>query len=186
MDIDIQKDGMNMDMIPSSQQCLSFNQISDVFSRGHDPITHAHSARCPALVRPMFNECCYCHYHCHGQRHRQSERGWWQEPFKSYAIFYVYTCRVTEQRLACSNSAAPHPRMWAVDAKRALMLLRFSGLCVSLSLLLVPKAGNTGNERTRERQSSDTEETKEREARFDTRHAHRKDITDFGAPFEWR
>merc|ERR1712064_238764 len=31
--------------IPLSQQRSSFNQMSDVFSRGRDPITHAHSAR---------------------------------------------------------------------------------------------------------------------------------------------
>ena len=41
----------------------SLYQISDVFSRGDDPITHAHRARCLALVGPIFNECCHCHCH---------------------------------------------------------------------------------------------------------------------------
>ena len=31
--------------VPLSQQRTSFDQISDVFSRGHDPMTHAHRAR---------------------------------------------------------------------------------------------------------------------------------------------
>ena len=30
------------------------------FSRGHDPITWARRARCPARVGSIFNECCHC------------------------------------------------------------------------------------------------------------------------------
>ena len=45
-----------------SQQRPSFNQIS-VFFEGHDSIAHAHRARCPALIGPVFKECCHCHCH---------------------------------------------------------------------------------------------------------------------------
>ena len=44
-------------------QRSSVYQISDVFPMGHDPITHAHRARCPAVARHIFNECCHCHCH---------------------------------------------------------------------------------------------------------------------------
>ena len=44
---------------PLSQQRSSFNQMCDVLSRGYDPISHAHRARCLTLVRPIFGECCH-------------------------------------------------------------------------------------------------------------------------------
>ena len=44
-----------------SQWRSSFNQTSDALSRGRDPITHAHRARCPARVGPILNECFHCH-----------------------------------------------------------------------------------------------------------------------------
>ena len=44
--------------IPLSQQRSTLNQISVAFSRGHDPITLARRARCPAHVGSIFNECC--------------------------------------------------------------------------------------------------------------------------------
>ena len=31
---------------------------------GHDPITHARRARCPAHVGSIFKECCHSHCHC--------------------------------------------------------------------------------------------------------------------------
>ena len=40
-----------------SQQRSTHIQISDVFSRGHDPIDHARRARCLAHVRYIFIEC---------------------------------------------------------------------------------------------------------------------------------
>ena len=50
-----------------SQQRSSLNEVSDVFSSCHDPITHAHRARFFAFVKPILNEC--CHRHCLGQLH---------------------------------------------------------------------------------------------------------------------
>lgn len=44
-----------------SQQRSSFIQIFDVFSRGHDSITHARRASCLAHVGSLFNDSCHCH-----------------------------------------------------------------------------------------------------------------------------
>ena len=42
------------------------------FSRGHDPITRAHRARCPARVGHIVNECCHCRCRFHPDvRNRQ-------------------------------------------------------------------------------------------------------------------
>ena len=45
--------------VPLSQQRTSVHQISEFFWRGHDSIPHSHRARCLAVVRHIFNECCH-------------------------------------------------------------------------------------------------------------------------------
>ena len=44
----------------SSHSVSTFNQVSDAFSRGHDPITLARRARCLARVGSIFSECSRC------------------------------------------------------------------------------------------------------------------------------
>ena len=58
--------------VPLILQRSSFHQISDVFSRGHHPITHAHRTRCLALVGHIFNEGCHCHCHVHSFWHARA------------------------------------------------------------------------------------------------------------------
>ena len=49
-------------IFPSGIRCFFFRG-------GHDPITHAHRARCLALLRHLFNECCHCRFHSHCHCH---------------------------------------------------------------------------------------------------------------------